>query len=202
MICLQEYEGLVIETSDNTYDPAEDSYLAAQLINEYLDSKQGSLDVIDMGTATGILGLITAKSGKAQSVTFADINKEAVALAKANAKRNNELLKAKVSFIKTNLFKNIEGSFDLMIFNAPYLRNEKKKKALELDGGKNGVELSIKFIDEALPHMKRGARIILVASSLSDLDMLKSHLEKSGLKIYKTAKTHIFFEDIVAYLIG
>lgn len=199
-----EYKGLMLKTSDDVYEPAEDSFLAAELIEKYLSEiKEGHLSVLDMGTGTGILGLIAARSGKVDRITFADINDDALNLSRENYKSNSKLLDPRADFVKSDLFNDVKGSYDLMIFNAPYLPHEEiKAHANEWDGGSEGVGLSIEFLKQALPHMKRGAHIILTASSLSSLDSLKEHLKSEGLRIIDSSRIHVFFEDMLVLLIG
>jgi methylase of polypeptide subunit release factors len=68
-----DYKGLSITIEDSVYEPAEDSFLAAELIEEQLSAtEESALDVIDIGTGTGILGMVAARSNKVASVTFAD----------------------------------------------------------------------------------------------------------------------------------
>ncbi|MGC8587288.1 MAG: HemK2/MTQ2 family protein methyltransferase [Candidatus Micrarchaeia archaeon] len=203
-----EFEGLSIEVSDEVYEPSDDSLLAAELVKEYLSQrKDKEIDVLDVGTGTGVLGLVCAKSGKAKSVTFADIRSEAIALARANFARNMEHVKGcACRFVVSDLFQNLEGSYDLVIFNAPYLRHEESDErhpeaSRAWDGGEEGIELSIRFLEELGGHLKRGGRAVLVASTASEYDKLLDAIESLGYSVEATKKARFFFEEIVAMLI-
>lgn len=203
-----EYEDIAIDTSEDVYPPSEDSRLAAELISYYLSTqpKGKTLSVLDLGTATGILGIFCASRDNVKNVTCADINPSAVKLAEKNAEKNRASLRVKPSFLKTDLFSKIrkEDKYDLIIFNAPYLRAEEEKRLDDIrwSGGKEGVELSISFLEGAVPHLYKGGALILVSSSLSNIPKLKKRLDDLELRIVKEYKVHYFFEDILAWLIS
>jgi release factor glutamine methyltransferase len=97
----------------------------------------------------------------------------------------------------------VKGKFDLIIFNAPYLRhNAGEDNSNDLVSGEKGIELSLRFIDSALLHMKANGRAILVSSSLSEFDALQDHIKKKSLKVLERKTVHIFFEDIIVLLIS
>ncbi len=70
-------------------------------------------NVLDVGTGTGFIGIYLAKNGK--NITASDINENAIKLAEENALRN----KVKIDFILSDLFENVSGRFDLIVFNPP-----------------------------------------------------------------------------------
>ncbi|MEM4088666.1 MAG: methyltransferase [Candidatus Micrarchaeaceae archaeon] len=202
-----EYKSLDIETSDYVYEPAEDSFMAADFIEAYMNTLPGSVDVLDLGSGTGILGLIAAKTGKARSVVFADMNKNAVALSEANYNRNISMLPkaCRCEFVQSDLFSSLDGRFDLIIFNAPYLRHSQLdmlsvQVAKSWDGGREGIEVSVKFLEGAKDHLKGDGKVILVSSSASNLGKLKGSMVAIGYKILQETKKHFFFEDIVVML--
>ncbi len=201
-----DYKGLSILTSNDVYEPAEDSFLAADVLEAEIKSfRHGKLRVLDMGTGSGILGLIAAKNKKVSEVVFADINHDAINLCNRNITQNKSMLKADCKTFNTNLFSKIEEDFDIIIFNAPYLRSEPtdigQKLAAAWAGGKTGVELSIKFLEQAVEHMNTDCRIILVASSFSSIKRLKTEYARIGLKKNREKKIHISFEDIIALVL-
>ncbi len=187
-----------IELSDKVYEPAEDTELAINALAMLLERSSGGLAVLDMGCGTGIIGIFAAKSAKVDSVTLADIYDEAVELARKNV-RLAGLEKAKV--VKSDLFNNINGLFDIIVFNAPYLKSEESEKpedAVMLSGGKEGVEVSIRFLEDARPHLKKFAHVIITSSSFSNQKLLRSAYSDLGYIPEFSLAKHIFFEDIVA----
>lgn len=203
-----DYRSLDLDNEEGVYEASEDSFLAAELISDYIKGiRKKNIKVLDMGTASGILGLVAASSKKVGSVTFADINPKAVALSEKNFQKNKEKIEASPRFVLTDLFSNIgrEERFDIIIFNAPYLRNEKENEDKEHNpwsGGKEGVELSIRFLQEAVDHLEDKGRIVLVGSSLSKKEKIKQEVERLHLKAFEERKVHYFFEDIIVWMIG
>lgn len=195
-------KGIEIKTTDTTYRPAEDTDLAIKSIENVVARSKPKMTVLDMGTGSGILGIRAAISSMVDNVIFADINPEAVSLARYNVGLNRGKIRAACSFIQTDLFSNISGKFDLIIFNAPYLIHEEKDTDLlskAWDGGPSGVEVSISFLEQAKHHLNSYGRIILVASSHSDLRKLERAIKELGYVVERQGKEHVSFEDIISF---
>ena len=197
-----EYKGLRIETSGLVYAPAEDSFLMESMISSGIYGKYNAR-VLDMGTGTGFLGIAAGMMSNVYEVVFTDINPDAVGIARRNAERNSKMIISKCSFVIGDLFSGIEGKFDLIIFNAPYLKGEGGEEMLSeaWEGGKEGVELSIRFLKESKAFLKEHGRILISASSLANLQMLTDSAAMLGFAIEAEEKVHIFFEDIFAFLL-
>ncbi|MGC8676497.1 MAG: methyltransferase [Candidatus Micrarchaeia archaeon] len=200
---MYEYCGLKLDTSEDVYGPAEDTLLAVEASERCIATKpEGKgIDALDMGCGTGLIGLCMAKSAKVRSVVLADISENAVNLASSNIVRNGMTAKAKA--VRSNLFENISGRFDIMVFNAPYLRSdesEPESEAAMLSGGSQGIELSLEFLKQAKSHSGRCASVVLVASSLGNLIKLEREAAKLGYSEQDKLTAHYFFEDIVAFV--
>jgi release factor glutamine methyltransferase len=187
------YEGLYFHVFDDVYEPSEDTFLLA----EKLDVNDGER-VLDMGTGCGILAVLSAH--KASRVLAVDVNPNAVKCARENARRNNVL--EKIDFICGDLFNPIrrEQLFDLILFNAPYLPVEEKPKEwvdYAWSGGENGRSVLDRFLNDASDYLKRGGRILIVQSSLSDINKTLLTLRKKGFKAEVTGEKSFFFEVIV-----
>lgn len=160
----RDYVFLVYE---NVYEPAEDSFLFA----ENLAVKKDEV-ILDMGTGCGILGIIA--SDKAAKIVMVDINPYAVRCAKENAKLNNVL--DKICFVQGDLFAPIrtEEKFDSILFNAPYLPSKPSEDKSWLGrawaGGASGRQVIDRFICEAPEYLKENGCILLMQSTLSNVN--------------------------------
>ncbi len=182
------YMGLKLKLHPQVYEPAEDSFLLA----ENLEVREGDF-ALDMGTGTGIIALLMAR--KAEFVVGADINPIAVELARENARLNRI---ENVEFLVSDLFENIEGKFDLITFNAPYLPGEPEEPIdMALLGGQSGREVLNRFLEEVGDYLKPRGRLQIVQSSITGVHETLKKLENMGFKAEVTAKKHMFFEDIV-----
>mgnify|MGYP001599214564 FL=1 len=148
---------------------------------------------MDVGTGTGILAQEAAKT--ADKVLAIDINKKAIEYCKNNI--NNK----RITFKQSNLFKNIKEKFDLIIFNPPYLPEDKKVRDIALDGGEQGYELIEKFLKQAKTHLKSNGKILLLYSSLTNKEKIQKIIKENNynFKIIKTKK--LFFEELYVVLI-
>src|SRR3990170_6525883 len=163
------YDGFVFQVTEDVYEPAEDSFLVADYLKQVV--KKGDI-VLDVGTGCGILALVAAR--KAKNVVATDINPHAVKCAKLNAKTNR--VNNKMDVRLGDLFKPIRKTekFDLIVFNAPYLptalSEQKTWVGRAWSGGPTGRQLIDRFIHEAPQYLARSGRILLVQSSLANID--------------------------------
>jgi len=199
-----ELEGLEIKEGALVYRPAEDSLLAIKAIKALNGFSEP--EILDVGTGSGILGLYAAMLFHAKKLVMSDINKRACRLAERNYMLNkNKLGSTNVTILKSDLFENIKGKYDIIIFNAPYLRGSIAAPLPIIErawnGGPTGIEVSLRFLNEAFPHLKKNGAIILLASSLSDIDTLRKKINELGYRIKSELKEHYFFEDIIAMTI-
>lgn len=74
--------------------------------------------VLDLGTGTGAIALALASEQPSWKVSGVDFNADAVALAQANAARNQL---ARVSFMQSDWYSAVSGDFDLIVSNPPYI---------------------------------------------------------------------------------
>ncbi|MEE9408107.1 MAG: peptide chain release factor N(5)-glutamine methyltransferase [Polaribacter sp.] len=130
-----------------------------------------SLNILDIGTGSGCIPISLAKNISSAKISAIDVSKEALKVAKQNAKLNN----VDVNFIEMDILKAIELSqkFDIIISNPPYVRElekvEIKKNVLE-----NEPHLAL-FVDNENP--------LLFYKKIADL--AKQHLSKNGLLFFE-----------------
>lgn len=116
-------------------------------------------NLLDMGTGSGVIGLILAKKTQ-KHVVCADISLEALRV----AKRNGEKLGVSklTRFVCSDLFSGICGAkFDMILANLPYIGTEEMdylmvevknyEPRMALDGGIGGIQIYERFI-EGLPR--------------------------------------------------
>lgn len=110
------------------YQPAEDSFLLSKFVKKEIKRNKFS-EILDMGSGSGIQSETCIDTGIAQkNLTLVDINPDAIKLLKQKFPNSK--------IIQSNLFNKINGKYDLIIFNPPYLPNDKFDKNLDTSGGK------------------------------------------------------------------
>ena len=114
---------------------------------------------IDIGCGTGAGGLFIAPSCAA--VVLSDINESALRYARANA-AINEI--ENVQTVRSDVLGGVEGSFDLVISNPPYLIDDQAR--LYRDGrGRFGEGLSVEITRQSIERLERGGRLILYTAT-------------------------------------
>lgn len=176
------------------YEPMEDSQLLAAAVEKYAFGS-----VLDMGTGSGLQAITAAKKKEVKSVVAADINKEALKFAAAAAVK--EGVAGKITFAKSNLFSNIKGAFDTLIFNPPYLPQDKGIKDDIIYGGRHGYEILQKFIGSCNDYLADNGIVLIVFSSRTNRQKVDEAIEASCLEFEELAQKHFFFETLYTYLI-
>ena len=161
------------------------------------------LKVLDLCSGSGCIGMAIAKYLGAE-VTCVDLSKDAIVVAKATAEKNN----IKVTFVESDLFENVQGSYDIIVTNPPYiptrdceeLEMEVKEydPLLALDGGEDGLDLvrrisedSINYLnDKGLIYMEYGigqtdAIVKLFEKNFDSIEIVKDY---SGMDRYIKAR--------------
>ena len=172
---------------NHVYPPAEDSEL---LLEAALKEVKAEDEVLEVGTGSGFVAFCIMD--KCRFIVATDISPFAVKEAK----------KKGLEVIRTDLAKGIRKKFTLILFNPPYLELEEYEKTgdwLEkaLDGGKHGIEVATRFLDEVEDVLAENGRIILIASSLNTPYIFKD-IEKRGFKFEIMARRKLFFEELYA----
>lgn len=171
------------------------------------------LSVCDMCTGSGCIGLSVLKqmieehnipSGSLPKLTLCDISGEALEIARQNAKK---LLgpeeSEEIRFIQTNLFSEVEYTFDLILTNPPYipkimvdelLKDGRNEPRLALDGdvgifgegtGTNdGLDIIRRLIPESLEHLSYNG-ILLMETGEYNAEEAARLAEESGYRNVK-----------------
>ena len=157
-----EFYGIPMKTDPRALIPRGDTEL---LVQEALKDLSEGKNVLDLCTGSGAVAIALAlKSGAI--VTASDISEEALSLAKENAQANA----APVSFVQSDLFERIQGTYDMITANPPYIptaeiekldRFVKREPRLALDGGADGLDFYRRIADNAPRFLKDGGILLM-----------------------------------------
>ncbi|MBR3476701.1 MAG: methyltransferase [Candidatus Methanomethylophilaceae archaeon] len=173
-----------IQEDPDVYPPSDDSIL----LIESLDVKQGE-KVLEVGCGSGIVSIHCALNGC--TVTSGDINPKAVELTRRNFKAN----RLSSDVVETDVYSAIEGRFDTIVFNLPYLPvDEEGLLAKAWSGGPDGLGPLPKLLEEAPEHLNKGGRVVVVVSSLMDGAALHELLDQYDYRVI--GESRMFFEKL------
>ena len=157
---IREFWSLPLKVNDSTLIPRPDTEI---LVETALDCCLPQSSILDLGTGSGAIILALASELPNTRCCAVDFSHDAVALASENA----QLLNIKnVTFMQSNWFENIQGKFDLIVSNPPY-------------------------IDEKDQHLKQGdlrfeplSALVATENGLSDIRLIateaRDYLNKNG----------------------
>lgn len=150
-------------------------------------------NILEIGPGSGAISITLALEIKDSFVTGADISNDALEVCKINLK-NYKL--DNVHFIQSNLFENINGKYDIIVSNPPYIRRKdllklqkevQKEPTLALDGGEDGLDFYKKITKESKDYLKENGILIfeighdqyeeveeiLIKENFTDIDYIK-----------------------------
>ena len=105
--------------NSNVLIPRQDTELLVDLIIKKYD-KQKKIDILDLGTGSGAIGIVLGHRFKNANILLSDISLNAINIAKKNILRHKL---ENVSTIQSDWFTNIpkKNQFDIIVSNPPYI---------------------------------------------------------------------------------
>ena len=170
---------------ENVYTPSDDTFLMLDAIAKI---SVGGKQVLDVGTGSGILGLFCASRGALVTVTDVD------ELALEHAQKAARVLGLSFQTILSDMFSNVQGKFDLVTFNPPYLPSSTVEDRT-VDGGRGGIALSKRFLGGLADYLKCDGTALLLISTLNDSGSLISEANPE-FQCEVLAKRQLFFEEL------
>ncbi len=183
-----EYRNAYVKIAQQVYEPAEDSFLLADAA---LSEVRNSDRVLEVGCGSGIISAVIKANTKA-SIIGIDINPFAARCSKENG----------IEVIRGDLLSCINGEFDLIIFNPPYLPTNEMERTKDwinaaLDGGYDGRSIIKRFLNEAGNCLSYNGKILLLISSMTGIDEVRSELISLGYSILEIGYERLDFEQLI-----
>jgi release factor glutamine methyltransferase len=138
-----------------------------EFLGPEIRGQKSEVRIIDVGTGSGVIALSLAAKFPDAEIIATDISDDALLLARENAVR---LETARVQFLKSDLLENVDGKFDLIVANLPYIsRHDRDQLAPEvlrdpevaLFAGEKGDEIIRRLIETAPSHLSRKGLLAL-----------------------------------------
>lgn len=135
-----------------------DTYRFADALRHFLHQVSTPIRrAADIGCGAGPGAILLARALPDASVLAVDINDRALDLTRANALYNGT---ANVEAVHSDLLDAVDGTFDLVVANPPYLVDD-AQRAYRHGGGPLGAELALAIIDAAMARLAPGGHLLL-----------------------------------------
>ena len=170
-------------------------------INSFFDVN--NLDIIDLGTGSGCIGLTLKKNIPTSNVTLIDISKSALEVAKDNA----DSLNLDVELLHNDMLEGIDKKFDIIISNPPYIKIDEEIEDLVKDnephlalyGGVDGLEYYKKILAKAKDNVKDNYLIAFEIGDTLRNDIIKL-TEEYFPNSHIVAKKDIYDRDRMIFI--
>ena len=180
----QEFMGFSFLVNEHVLIPRQDT---ETLVEEAMEKTGKGDRVLDMCTGSGCILLSLLKLVPGLSGTGADISQEALKVAVENGKR----LQTEASFLESDLFEKVEGVFDLIVSNPPYIASDEIGTLMEevrdhepigaLDGSADGLAFYRRLVQEGKDHLKSGGWM-LFEIGCTQAEAVMELLKKGGFQ--------------------
>ena len=161
---VQEFMGLTFHVNEHVLVPRQDTEV---LVENVLQDLESDMRVLDMCTGSGCILLSLLKLSGCANVggLGVDISEEALKVASKNANG----LEVAAQFLHSDLFENVEGLYDIIVSNPPYIRTaviEELKEEVKfhdpfiaLDGKEDGLYFYRRIVEESPKYLKKGGKL-------------------------------------------
>ena len=179
-----DFYGNKISVNENVLIPRSETEMLCAKAKELFKGK----NILDLCTGSGAVAVTLAKETGAK-VVASDISEKALEVAKLNALNNS----VKIDFIKSDMFENIDGEFDMIVSNPPYIKRadisslDNNVKDFEphiaLDGGDDGLDFYRIIAKNVFDYLAKDG-IILMEVGIGQADAVKNMFD-GKVEVYK-----------------
>jgi len=203
LLGIVEFCGVTFAIDKRSMVPRPETEELVELLQSRIENRE--LRILDVGTGSGVIALSLAKQFPNAEIVAADISDDALALAKENAAKIG--VGDRVQFRKSNLLEEIDGAFDLIAANLPYIATQDRSSLsrevlhdpeVALFGGDRGDELIRELIEQAPGHLKPGGLLVLEIG----LDQAEGLLEFLRQKNYHDIELKRDYSSIPRFLLA
>lgn len=184
LIKQKEFYGLNFYVDENVLVPRPDSETLIETAISILEKSTKQKSILDLCTGSGALAIVLKHTFPEINIQCSDLSLEAIEVCKKNCRI---ILGKELKTIKSDLFNKIDGKFDMIITNPPYLtdketdimmNNSWPEPGMALRGGQDGLDYIKKIIKEAPDYLEKNA-YLLIESSIDQTETIMRLLESS-----------------------
>lgn len=164
----QEFMGLDFFVDENVLIPQPDTEILVEEVLKISKLYNKKINILDLCTGSGAIAVSLSKYIKDVNIIATDISENAIEIAEKNAIKNN--VENKIKFVVSDMFKNIENKFDIIVSNPPYIETKeieklskevKNEPIIALDGGNDGIKYYKIIADNYNKFLNIGGYLLL-----------------------------------------
>jgi release factor glutamine methyltransferase len=195
IIGMKEFWSLPLHISDAVLVPRPETETVVELALDLIDRsglRMERLRILDIGTGSGAIALALLAELPNAIATMTDVSEAALALARINAEKHKTT--ARCSFAVSDIAQGINGPFDLIVSNPPYIAHtdiatlepevREHDPMLALDGGSDGLDAYRAIANHAPRLLATGGRLV-VELGLGQEAPVRTLLTEAGLTVGK-----------------
>ena len=209
---VQNFMGLDFCVNEHVLIPRQDTEI---LVEEVLQNLHDGMHILDMCTGSGCILISLLHYSNNCTGVGADISTEALEVAKKNAARllEGEIRSIpdmdgvhEIELIKSDLFENITGQFDMIVSNPPYIQTSvidtlmpevrDHEPRLALDGSEDGLLFYRKIVQESVIYLKQGG-MLFFEIGYDQGEAVSQLMEQSGFLEVRVIKDYGGLDRVV-----
>ncbi len=162
----QDFMGLTFRVNEHVLIPRQDTEI---LVEEVMKGLHDGMRILDMCTGSGCILISLLHYSNECVGVGADISKEALEVAAANAKAILGGGQDALTWMHSDLFEHVEGKFDVIVSNPPYIRSavidtlmpavREHEPLSALDGSEDGLYFYRRIIEEGREYLEHGGQL-------------------------------------------
>lgn len=169
---------------NGVYQPSDDTFL---LIDAIKNINVKNKRILEIGCGTGVISLYLAYKGAI--VDAVDIDDKALENTIFNAKLNN----LRIRVYRSDLFKSVKDTYDIIIFNSPYLEDNKVIDDKSIFGG---TEIIMEFISKSIRYLNKDGEVYFTINDKNDYGLILLTAINVGLRLSVISRKKLFFEEL------
>lgn len=206
---VQDFMGLTFEVNDQVLIPRQDTEI---LVEEVLKNLHDGMRILDMCTGSGCILLSLLHYSNDTSGVGVDISASALEVAKRNADRlmpdeaDEGLGCARARFLQSNLFEQVQGQFEIIVSNPPYIRPDvietlmpevkDHEPRMALDGGADGLDFYRVIVAESRKYLAGGG-MLFVEIGCDQGEEVRTLMEQAGYKYVNVVLDYAGLDRVV-----
>ena len=203
---IQEFMGLSFQVNEHVLIPRQDTEI---LVEEVLRHLHDGMRVLDMCTGSGCILISLLHYSNDCSGVGVDLSEAALEVARENA---DQLLQTSgdkskdILFQRSNLFEKVEGQFEIIVSNPPYIESEVieslmpevrlHEPLLALDGGEDGLDFYREIVRGSRTHLTGGG-MLFFEIGYNQGKAVRALLEQSGFTAVEIVQDYAGLDRVV-----